>query len=228
MVDENNTEVSNEQTQVDADKFYGEADESSEVDAVSEEVSNESEESSGTIADGNIESEESEDSSEEEEAVSKESEDAKDELFELDLPEGSLLDAQQAQEFADFAKENGLSKEVAQKLFEKSNSVVDSLVSNAVNMQAELRADWKRETINDAELGGDNLVKTSENAKRVLEKFGNDAIKNLLRETRYGDHIEVVRLFNKIGEAMAEDNLILGSGKTKTEKSFEERFYNGN
>jgi hypothetical protein len=227
---ENTAEVSNEQTQVDADKFYGEADESNEVDAASVEESKEEEESVGTIADGDIESEDSkEESSEEEEDASKESEDAKDEEdFELELPEGSILNAQQIEEVKQFAKENNLSNEVAQKILESNHSVAQNLVQQAQERQAELQASWKADTLKDAELGGENLKIVSENAKRVLDRFGNDEIKKLLRDTRYGDHKEVIRMFNNIGKAMSEDNLILGSGKTKTEKSFEERFYNGN
>jgi len=57
---------------------------------------------------------------------------------------------------------------------------------------------WREEIISDPTYGGDNLKKNAENAKRVVDKFGSDNFKELLRETGYGDHPEVFKFIAKL------------------------------
>ena len=230
MSNETNVEESVESTKVDADSFYEQTDEVESEGTTSESESEESKESSETIVDGNIESEESEskddDGSEEEETESTESKDDEEESFEIVLPEKTHLDEKLAGEFAEFAKENGLTNEVAQKVFEQNSKVIDSFISHAQEKQAEQHENWRQETLNDPELGGENVAATSETAKRALDKYGSPELITMLREGKFGNNIEVVRLFNNIGKAMGDDKMIHGSGKQKTERSFEDKFYN--
>lgn len=229
-LENNEAEVGIETQNVDAESFYNQTDETVNEETASESESEEKSEDSGTIVDGNIESDDSEskdkEGSEEEEADSSESEDDKEESFKLNLPEKTHLSEEDAEKLAEFAKENGLSEDVAQKVLEQRSEAIDSFVGKALEKQTDLHESWRQETLNDPELGGENLVATSENAKRVLAKFGNEDLTKALRDTKYGNNIEVVRFLNNIGKAMSEDKVIFGSGKTKTEQSFEDKFYN--
>lgn len=230
MLNGNNVEESVESTKVDAESFYEQTDETEGEETTSESESEESKETSETIVDGNIESEESEskddDGSEEEEAESTESKDDEEGSFEIVLPEKTHLSKELAGEFAEFAKETGLTNEVAQKVFEQNSKVIDSFISHAQDKQADLHESWRQETLNDPELGGKNLVATSESSKRALERFGSPELTTMLREGKFGNHIEVVRFMDKIGKAMGDDKMIHGSGHNKTERSFEDKFYN--
>lgn len=229
-LENNEVEVSDESTKVDAESFYEQTDETESEETASESESEDSSEDSGTIVDGNIESDDSEskeeEGSEEEEADSSESKDDKEGSFELNLPEKSHLSKEDVAKFAEFAKENDMSEDVAQKVLEQRSEAIDSFVSHALEKQTELHESWRQETLNDPELGGENLVATSENSKRALNKFGTPELTKMLRDGKFGNNIEVVRFMNNIGKAMGDDKMIFGSGKTKTEQSFEDKFYN--
>jgi hypothetical protein len=144
------------------------------------------------------------------------------------LPEKTHLSKELAGEFADFAKENGLTNEVAQKVFEQNSKVIDSFIGDALQKQTDLHESWRKETLSDPELGGNNSQATTIAAKKALDKYGTPELKVMLRDSKFGDNIEVVRLFNNIGKAMGNDEIIHGSGNTKTERSFEDKFYNAN
>ena len=63
---------------------------------------------------------------------------------------------------------------------------------------------------NDKELGGDNFQHTAEMAKRVMDKFGSDRLKQDLNSTGLGNNPELVRLLVNMGKSMSEDKFVHG------------------
>lgn len=148
--------------------------------------------------------------------------------YKLTLPKETFLDAEVLKEVEDFAKANKLTPEAAQNLLEKQDSVIAKFVEAEKNSHEKQIEAWREEVISDPVFGGDNLKKMSENAKRVVEKFGSENFKNLLRDTGYGDHPEVFKFVAKLGSLMDNDSLVLPNAQGNGSKSIEDIFYGKN
>jgi hypothetical protein len=148
------------------------------------------------------------------------------ETYDLKLPEGSLLDAGRIEEIALLAKEKGLSNEQAQLVLEREHAAVASFAERQMEQLKERQSEWIEAVKNDKELGGEALKENVEFAKRAIERFGSEALKNELNTSRLGDHPEVVRVFAKIGRAMANDSFVhAGAQATGKKRSHAEVLY---
>lgn len=143
------------------------------------------------------------------------------EKYDLKLSDKTSLDASALEQVAALAKQNGLSQEEAQAYLEKTDTTVRELYDQQTK-------NWLEQVKGDAELGGEGLNKTVETAKRVIERFGSDALKKDLDRTGYGNHPELVRLLSRIGKGMSEDQLVVAGGKPTSEMSIAEAFYGTN
>ena len=186
------------------------------------------ESSASSLATGAIESNEStetdgEDSTESEVADAKEK--SEDQEYSLELGEESLLDEGFLEEVESFAKEKGLSKEVAQEWVAKQEAFIKEQVDLAQEKQDEEIEAWKQSVIDDPKMGGDNLKQTVSNARKVVERFGGEELSQILNDTGFGNHPVIVGFLAQIGSLMNEDSLILpGEGMAK-EQSLEDLFY---
>lgn len=148
------------------------------------------------------------------------------EKYDLKLPEGSLLKPADLEKISSYAKEKGLSTDQAQMLLDQRHSAITEYDASQKNLLKTTAEGWMTESKNDKELGGDAFAKNAELAKRVVDRFGTEAFKNALNETKLGNHPELLRVFTRIGKAMAEDTLIVpGSPAGGKSQSMEELFY---
>jgi hypothetical protein len=145
--------------------------------------------------------------------------------IELKIPEGSLLTQAEVDEIASFAKEQGLSQEAAQKLLDREHSAIDNFKNTQLQQFEQKREEWWKAVESDKELGGDNFKQTAENAKRALDKFAPESLKKFLAESPYGNHPDLIRLFNNIGKAMQDDKLVLAGTQSAPSKSPVEILY---
>lgn len=142
------------------------------------------------------------------------------EKYELKAPEGVQVSAETLEKVALFAKEQGLTQDQAQKVFERQIQAEADLVSAQQAKLQEEASKWMDQLKGDKEIGGDSLKENVEHAKRVVEKYGSDAFKETLNKTGLGNHPELVRVFARIGKQMAEDQLVMPgkeSGKAQVD-----------
>lgn len=158
------------------------------------------------------------------ESETKASEDNKD-YDSLDAPEDSLLTDADMKRILSKSKEEGLSKEAAQKQVEMANDVLKDSRERLDQAHRELSEQWIQETKEDKELGGDNFDESLQLANKAIKKFGSEKFIESLNETKFGNNPEVVRIFARIGKAMSPDQLVISDNNIKTEKTFEEQFY---
>jgi len=169
---------------------------------------------------------ESEDSKRDEVADEKEkSEDDSAEEFKLELSEESFLDDSFLTKVEAFAKENGLSSEVAQKWVAEQESFISDQMEAAQDIEDNQIEEWRQSVIDDPKWGGDNLNKTVEDARRIVERFGGEELITLLNDTGYGNHPAIVTFLAQIGGLASEDSLVLPGAEMAQEKSVEELFY---
>lgn len=130
------------------------------------------------------------------------------EKYEFQVPDGSLLTKEEIIKAEAFAKEKGMSQEEAQVYLqgehEKFQQVFEARKA-AFDQQVE---SWKKESMNDPEIGGDNFAKNMEFAKRAIEKHGSPEMIELLNQTGLGNHRSFVKFFAKYGAEFADDQAV--------------------
>jgi len=149
------------------------------------------------------------------------------------------VDKELLDDFTPVMKEAKLGVKGAQKLAEK---VVPKLFENFNKQQQDLfaatRADWAKDAQADPELGGKNWKATESNVARALDHFVGpteftddkgekqaNPFRVLLNETGLGNHPEMIRAFNKIGKALAEEGILARGGGAGLKPSREEILY---
>lgn len=118
-----------------------------------------------------------------------------DPTYPLTLPEGAVIEAGAIERTLAFAKAAALSPEDAQQVLEHANGEVAAYQEQVSNDWATLtRETWVTETQNDPEVGGEKYVGAVTDAKRFLEKFGDDELLKFLDDTGFGNNRLVIRL----------------------------------
>lgn len=145
--------------------------------------------------------------------------------YDLKLAEGSPLTQADVDEIVSFAKERGLSQEMAQEYLDREAGAVLKHNNEQSTKFEELRTTWYNEINNDKELGGTNLKATAEFAQRALDRFAPASLKTFLKESPYGNHPDLIRTFYKIGKAMSDDTLVSANAHSTKAKSYEDLLY---
>lgn len=145
--------------------------------------------------------------------------------YSVDVPENSRLSEADRERIESYAKDQGLSKEAAQKLVEQESQARDEYFEGLQTQHKEMVGKWAESIKTDKELGGENYAKNIELAKRVAHKFGTEKFLHDLDASGYGNHPEVVRVFARIGRAMSNDELVRSGSQAGGDRSMEDIFY---
>jgi hypothetical protein len=136
------------------------------------------------------------------------------EKYEFTAPEGVTLDADAVAEFEPIAKELNLSNDQAQKLVELQTKFVQKQHA-AWETQVQT---WVAEVNADKEIGGKALAENVKHAQRAIGQFGTPELKAALDATKMGNHPELVRVFARIGKAMADDTFVPSGSPAGTKR----------
>ncbi|WP_445677668.1 hypothetical protein [Pseudomonas putida] len=141
-----------------------------------------------------------------------------------DLPEGYAMTDEQLAEVSPLFKELGLTQEQADKLVAFDAKRALAAEQAGLEQRQGLVTGWEKSLREDAAFGGANFDANVGVAQKALAQFGTPELSTMLKESGLGSHPEVVRLFHRIGQQLAEGQLHSGSGNN-TRKSNEEVFY---
>lgn len=141
-----------------------------------------------------------------------------------DLPEGYAMSEQQVAEVSPLFKDLGLTQEQADKLVAFDAKRALAAEQAGLEQRQGLVTGWEKSLREDAAFGGANFDANVGVAQKALSQFGTPELSTMLKESGLGSHPEVVRLFHRIGQQLAEGQLHSGSGNN-TRKSNEEVFY---
>lgn len=156
--------------------------------------------------------------------------------YSLKPPEGfDDLDAEDVAAFTPVAKELGLSNAKAQKLVDLLGPIITRRVEGVLKdaqdgQMAALRqtnTDWKSQAERDPEIGGADHKQKLGIALRGLEAFGTPELRQMLGESPFGSHPELVRFAYRAGLTVKEDGgLVRGAPvKSGTRKTDAEVFF---
>jgi hypothetical protein len=151
--------------------------------------------------------------------------------YDLKLPEGSKLDAAFVERTAAIARELGLDQKGAEKLLAERVREADALAQSRETTIAAMKPGgeiWERRdqeyrtnALKDKELGAGDPAKLDiaiEKVQQALKTFGDDELRNDLKESGWGSKPSVLRLLARIGRAMGEGQQIAGAGASAGRK----------
>ncbi|CAI3798653.1 hypothetical protein GLGCALEP_02140 [Pseudomonas sp. MM221] len=141
-----------------------------------------------------------------------------------DLPEGYAMSDQQLAEVSPLFKELGLTQEQADKLVAFDAKRTLAAEQAGLEQRQGLVTGWEKSLREDAAFGGANFDANVGVAQKALAQFGTPELSTMLKESGLGSHPEVVRLFHRIGQQLAEGQLHSGSGN-QSRKTDAEVFY---
>jgi hypothetical protein len=206
-----------------ADTLYGDDKEESKEESKEDSTEETKEESDKDKSEEDTKEDSEDEDKDKEESKDEEKKDEAD--YKLAKPKDSTLGDADMERIAEFAKEQGLSKEAAQKLVEQENQSRKDYFENLQAEHKQLTGQWAEQCKNDKEIGGDDYSKNIELAKRVVHKFGTEEFLKDLDKSGYGNHPEVVRVFARIGRTMSNDELVRPGFQSGGERSMEDLFY---
>lgn len=156
-------------------------------------------------------------------------EDIKPEKYDLKVPEDSALPDGYLEKTEAYAKAQGFSNEEAQALINRDNEMLTQNKKAEESRYTELTSvEWPKQAFEDKEIGGEDLPKNAELAKRVLDKFGTDNLKMMFAKRDkdnpngmgFGNNPDVLKTFARIGKSMSNDQLVLGpTGRVKQKEA---------
>jgi hypothetical protein len=126
---------------------------------------------------------------------------------EFSIPDGVELDREALDGFTPLAKDLNLTQTQAQKLVDLYAHQIDALQTAQTEKVANVRKGWVEGIKADNEIGGTALNENVALAVKALDKYGTPELRKALDESGLGDHPEMVRVFYRIGRAMAEDTI---------------------
>lgn len=136
----------------------------------------------------------------------------------LALPEGvPLANPEGLAAFKALFAEDGVKPETAQKLVNLQAEMVRKQVEGQAKIQAEI-AGWGDLSKADQEFGGADYPKNLAIANAALKAFATPALAKLLVESNLSNHPDMIRVFYRVGKAMAEDGRVVGSGAPKGDR----------
>lgn len=141
-------------------------------------------------------------------------------------PEGVTYSPESVAGVKGLAKELDLSQTGAQKLMERAHDFMQTVAVAQQDVVKQARAEWQQQTRTDKDFGGANLDANLATAAKAVTAFLDDDAKQVLNVSGLGDHPALVRAFIKIGKAMSEDSMVVGTpGRTADTRSTAKRLY---
>ncbi len=143
------------------------------------------------------------------------------EEIKVKFAEGVSFEQSRVEQFTKLAKEIGLKSEGAQKIAD----FYSEMVKGAAEEQVAITTKWAEEAKADKEVGGAAFDQNLAVAKKALDRVGSPALKELLARSGLGNHVEVIRLFAKIGKSISEDRLPGADPAAGGEPSLEQQLH---
>lgn len=124
---------------------------------------------------------------------------------EFALPDNVTMDESVLGEASSLMKEAGLNQDQAQKFVDFFAQQRAKDAKNQVESFNQLISDWRDQSANDKEFGGDAFEENVGIARSAIDKFGTPELKQLLEDHGVGNHPEVIRFMFRVGKLTKED-----------------------
>lgn len=130
-----------------------------------------------------------------------------------------------------FAKEKGFNKDQVKSLLERESLILSQRQSQEKETLTKNISTWESECKNDPILSKnfEQNIKYAQDGLAAYSKIvGNNKLAEILNQTGYGSHPEVVKLFKVIGEQLENDKLVQSRSAQTKPRDMSELFYKQN
>lgn len=121
------------------------------------------------------------------------------------MPEGVQLDETALAAADPLFKELGLTQENAQKVIDLYAKQVQAGSQSQTEAFNQLKSDWREQSKNDKEFGGDKFDENVKVGQFAITKYGTPELKQLLEDHGLGNHPEMIRFMVRVGRTLNED-----------------------
>lgn len=150
------------------------------------------------------------------------------ENYDFKAPEGVSLNAEVVGEFAAFAKEKNLSQEDAQKFVDFGAKAVQRANAQTLENLTQIQTQWLSDARADKEYGGDALDENMAAANNAVATYGTPELTKMLKESKLGNHPEVIRFFYRVGKTLKPDSAVPGGTKPDVRNDGQRLYSNSN
>jgi len=140
---------------------------------------------------------------------------APEEYADFNMPDGVEVDTELLAEFTPLAKELDLNQNQAQKLVDFEVGRKEAEAQRQWDVWEKTQDEWAEASKNDPEIGGEKFQENLGYAKKAMDAYGSQELKDLADATGVGNHAAFIRLMTKIGKDTSEDKLNVGGALTK-------------
>lgn len=130
---------------------------------------------------------------------------------EFKVPEGMQVDTAGLEQFKGIASELRIPQDKAQELVSLYASRIQEAQVQSAQAQRQQAEAMVAAVKADPEIGGPKLQATLQHAAVAIDKFGGPELKAALNQTGAGNHPEIIRFFNRIGQALSESSFVPGN-----------------
>jgi len=134
-----------------------------------------------------------------------EGKDAESADFQISVPKGMEVDQGMIDGFKGIAKELGLKGEQAQKVADWYFKSTEGATQKMMQQREEQILKWAEEAKSDKEIGGKEFQANLNTALKAMRQYADKEVVDLINSTGLGNHKAMIRMFAKIGKAIAED-----------------------
>lgn len=127
--------------------------------------------------------------------------------WKLEAPKDVTIDAKDLSAVETFAKENGLSKAQAEKVLARDVAARTQAASAQQAQIAQVANDLAAQVENHPELGGQNLQRTVDNAKKAMVAVFSPEERKAIVESPLGNHPLLIKLLNFAASRLREDTI---------------------
>lgn len=124
----------------------------------------------------------------------------------FNIPDGMEMDTALMEVALPLFKQSGLSQIQAQEYVDMFAGNVQAKSLASSDSYDQVVKDWVIEGKSDKEIGGDKYAENVGIAKRGMDFYGTPKLVQVLHDTGLGSHPEFIRLFNRIGKLIKEDD----------------------
>lgn len=135
------------------------------------------------------------------------------------VPEGFTVNEEQLGEYHRWAKDTNLTQDQAQQGIDMFVKIKEAEQAQWVEQQKS----WVDQAKSDSEYGGDKFDENISVAVKARESFGTPEFVEMLEVSGLGNHPEMIRFLNRVGQAISEDKVIVGGNSG--DKSHESVLY---
>jgi oligoendopeptidase F len=119
---------------------------------------------------------------------------------------------------SDVAKELKLTQEQAQRIADLGAKQSERWLQAQQEVMQKAEEQWLETVQTDKEIGGDKLNENVAVALKAIDTFGSPELKAFLKESRLGNHPEMIRFAYRAGKAIANDSVVPGGRSTNGER----------